>query len=81
MTWSKTIGVERLELLNETLELALRTTSDGPLEISGKLRDNVLAGIFSGEAGRTEDDQFVRTRRHGWQSHTRLLRKGERCFL
>lgn len=81
MTWSKTVGVERLELLNEALELALRATSNGPFKVGGQLRDNMLAGVLSGKAGRTEDDEFVRTRRHGWQSHTQILRKGERWFL
>jgi hypothetical protein len=33
----------------------------------------VLAGVLSSEAGRTEDNEFVRTRGHYWQRHARRL--------
>jgi hypothetical protein len=65
MTWSEAVRVHRLELLDEALELALRATSNGPFEISGKMRDDMLACVFSREPGSTKDDEFVRTRRHG----------------
>jgi hypothetical protein len=64
MTWSKAIRVQRLELLNEALEFALRATGNGPFEVGRELRDDVLAGVLSSETGSAEDDELVLARRH-----------------
>jgi hypothetical protein len=64
MTWSEAVRVHRLELLDEALELALRAPSNSPFEVSRKMRDDMLACIFSREPGSTKDDEFIRTRRH-----------------
>jgi hypothetical protein len=64
MTWSKAVRIQRLELLDEALELALRATCNGPFEVSGEMRDDMLACVFPRESGSTKNDKFVRTRRH-----------------
>lgn len=59
LTWLATVRILSLEVGSYFLQLFLRTTRDGPIDVGGQSSSYLLRREHSGVARRTKDDNIV----------------------
>lgn len=61
LTWRWTVWIDSLALLNHSLQLSLRSTSNSPFDISWEASRDVLSSKSSSVSGSSPDDDVVFT--------------------